>query len=499
MNTQVEDLGNSQVQLTVEVEQQRVEKAMKQAARRLARDINVPGFRKGKAPYHVIAQRVGPLALIEEAANDIWAEVLGEALEEQKIEVFGFNHIAPEITQLEPLTFRFLVPTAPVIKLGDLSAITIELQESTVEEEQVDEVLANLREARATLEPTLGPAQYADHATLNLRGDLMDGTTVEEEEGMEITLAEPPELEEDAEPRPEPDLASQIVGMMVNQVKEVPIVYPESWEEPRLRGRTVLYKVTLLDLKRPVEPELDDEFAREVGDFDTLDALRQRIRSNMLAEAEDEEFNRRIEALLDAMVEEAELSYPPFLIEEEIHRRVQDFERQLQAYRIPLENYLQVMGLEQDEFEDNFRDTAETFIERSLVLSQYVRDNDFAVSEEEMERELGVLLQSYDAAIRGNLRDRIRDSETDMDQIRDRLLTRKAIFHLYEQVTGEEAPPLFPAVPEEEDVEENVEEDSETMAEQRSAPAITLAPYSAAEAADEAEDSQSEQDEERNA
>jgi trigger factor len=293
----------------------------------------------------------------------------------------------------------------------------------------------------------------------------MDGSTVDTSQGLEMVLVDLESLEQDdeeeAEPHPTPDLHSQVVGMMVNQIKEVPIVYPDVWPaNERLQGRTVLYKITLLDLKQRLKPELDDEFAQEVSDLTTMEALRERIRTNLTVEAEDAEFNRQVDAILDQLVEESELSYPSFLIDEEVESRVKSTERSLSMYGITLDDYLRVVEKSREEFDADLRDEAETFVDRSLVLSQYTRDQEIGVDSDEIERELELLLATYDPEAAESVRSHIQEHAEDMQQIIGRLLTRKAILDLHHRVTGEERRPLF-AEPENEEAGEGEVDDEE--------------------------------------
>ncbi|MGH2544402.1 MAG: trigger factor [Ardenticatenaceae bacterium] len=449
MNVQKEELGNCQVQLTVEVNDNRLDEAMQAAARRYAKRVNIPGFRRGKAPPRMVAQAVGEDVLLEDALTEILPKVVREAVEQAGVEVYSPDHVEINLEQMDPPTFRMLIPTPPVVKLGDMGYIQVEEKEVSVEEQRVDELLGALRKERVRLEPSLGPAAYGDRATIDLRGDLMDGTTVEDQKGVEVTLFDRNEFAEEGmeeEPRPQPDLIDVMVGMMVNQVKEVPVVYPQEWPEKRLQGRTVLYKITLLDLKKLREPELDDEFAQEVGEFDTLDALRERVRTNLLAEAEDQAFNRQIESVLDGLVDESELEYPNFLVQHEVERRIESLERQLKSYGLELENYFEMVGQTRAELEDDLWDEAEEFVRRSLVLGEFIRQNDITVTDEEVERELDLILSRYEPAVAETLRERIREREQDISEVLNRLISRKALYELYHVVTGEERPSLFPEV-----------------------------------------------------
>lgn len=445
MNIQKEELGNSQVQLTVEIAPVQLEKAMKQATRKLGREVRVPGFRPGKAPEPMLRQAIGESRLMEEVMEHLLPETLEQAVKESEVQVYSFQDVEADISSLQPLTFRFVIPTVPVVKLGDVNTISVEREEVSITEEQIEEVLADLRRSRAVWEPSLGPAAYGDRATLDLRLDLMDGTTVADDKGMEMVIEEKAAAEGGEEGPQAPNLGEHLVGMMVNQVKEFPLVYPEAWPEQRLAGRTVLYRATLNELKRRQEAELDDEFAQSVGDFDSLEALRERVHTNLLRQAEDQEFNRVMEAILDGLVDEAEMEYPEAMVRREIERQLQQLERQLSGYGLELDNYLQIVGKSRDEIEDEYRDTAEAFIKRSLALTTYIGDSGLEVSPLELQRELDSLLNSYEPQEAATLRARLAEQPALAADVVSQLLSRKALYQLYTLVTGEEAPPLFPA------------------------------------------------------
>ncbi len=467
MKIQKEELGNSQVQLTIEVDEAQLAQAKKKAVRHAAQHVNIPGFRKGKAPEAMVIRTVGEPAILEEAIETLLPEALEQGVKESETRVYSYEHVEADIENVDPLTFRFVIPVMPNVRLGNLDDVTVDLDEPSVDDEQVEEVIQNLRKQRGVWEPSLGPAAFGDRATLDLRGDLMDGTTVADQKGLEITLIEREEDEEEEEAAPdeEPDIAPHLVGMMVNQVKEFPLVYPEGYPEARMAGRTVLYRATLLDLKRQQEAALDDEFAQSVGDFNTVDELRARIRENMLAQAKDEAFNKAVEAILDALADESELEYPQAMVEHEIERRVERLKQQVQGYGIDWDLYLNAVQKSQDEIEDDMRDAAEEFVRRSLTLMEYVTANEIQATEEEIERELDLVLGPYGPNA-AELRQRIRQEPEQLSDIINSVINRKALNGLYTAVTGEEAPPLFPEV--EEDEEEMLafgelgDEDSET-------------------------------------
>jgi trigger factor len=454
LKVQKEDLDNCQVKLIVEVGDDRLDKAMREAAKKMGRNVRVPGFRPGRAPYQMVLQTLGPQAVLEQAVETLLPVVLGEAIEQTETQVWSYEYLDASVQGVEPLTFEFVIPTPPVVALGDIDQLVVEQDDVTVEDESVDEVLQNLRDSRAVLVPSLGPAAYGDQLTLDLRGDLMDGSTIIDQKGYELTLVEretETEEEEDSEEPAEPDIGQHLVGMMVNQVKEFPLVYPANWPEQRYAGRTVLYRASLLDLKKRQAAELTDEFAQEIGAFDTLDELRQRIRENLQAEAEDREFDRVVFTIIDQLADESELDYPDAIVQAEIARRVEQLEAQMAQYGLKLEQYLEASGKTQEELEEDLWDPSEEYVRRSLTLTQYIADSELSVSEEEIEREMDMLLVSVNAENVDAMRQQIREDAQLMSDLAARLVSRKGIATLYSRVTGEEAPPLFPPRPEAED------------------------------------------------
>lgn len=462
MNVQKEDLGNCQVQLTVTIEPEQLQEQMRKSARKVGRSVKVPGFRPGKAPYHVLVNYVGERAILEKAVEDLLPKALEEAVKETETAIWNVDDIEPAIDSLDPVVFRFVIPTPPEVTLGDINSLEVEEETVSVEDEAVLGVLEDLRESRANWIPTVGPAQYGDMVTLDLRGELVDGTTVADLRGFEGILTQRPREEGEEAPASiievpgqekrgdtYPDLQAQIAGMMVNQVKDFNLVYPQDWPEPKIAGRTVLYRATLLDLKKKVLPELDDELAQSVGEFDDLQALKERIKTNLLAEAEFEARNRYALAVLDALADASEIRYPPAMLKHQVEDLIADLEEQLERYNLDLEQYLEIIDKPRDEFEDEYRDRAERFLRRSLVLTEYIKARNLKATQEELERETALIVALYGDRAEV-LRERIINNEEVLAKIANRLLTRKAINKLVAEVSGKPEEPLFPPMEEEE-------------------------------------------------
>ncbi|MCZ7567718.1 MAG: trigger factor [Ardenticatenaceae bacterium] len=465
MNVQKEDLGNCQVQLTVTVEPEQVQEQMRKAARKRAKNVRIPGFRPGKAPYHVLVNYLGERSIREDAVENLLPKALEQAVAETDTEIWNVDDIEPAIDSLDPLVFRFVIPSPPKVVLGDFDGIEVPEEAVNVEDEAVLDVLEELRESRASWIPTLGPAQYGDMITLDLRGDLIDGTTVVDAKGFEGVLTEQPKPEEEEEtptsiievpgqekPKEDryPDLPARLAGMMVNQVKEFNLVYPQDWPEENIAGRTVLYRATLLDLKKKVLPALDDQLAQSVGEFDDLQTLKERVRTNLLAGAEYEARNRYAMAVLDALADASELEYPPAMLKHQIDHLIEELEEQVKRYDLTLDQYLDQIGQTRAELEDEYRDRAERFLRRSLVLTEYIGARSLEATPEEIEREIDLAVAPYgDRA--APLRERIVSDEESFSEIINRLLTRKAVNKLVAEVSGRPEEPLFPEMEEEEE------------------------------------------------
>ncbi|HYN89129.1 MAG TPA: trigger factor, partial [Ardenticatenaceae bacterium] len=457
MNVEREDLGNNQVQLTITVEPERVQEQMRQSARKMSKGARVPGFRPGKAPYHILLQYFGERAILEEAVEELLPKVLEEAVTETGTEIWRADEIEPSIESLDPLTLRVVIPMPPRVELGDPATIEYTRESVAVQEERVLDALEDLREGRATWIPTAGPAEYGDLITLDLQGDLVDGTRVVDVQGFEGILSEQERPEDEQAPASEilipgqerpagdqyPDLSAQLVGMIANQVKSFNLTYPRDWADEKVAGRTVLYRATLLEIKKKALPALDDELARSVGEFDDLDALKDRVRTNLLAEAEYEERNRLGMAILDGLVEASVVEYPPAMLKRQIDGLIGDLEERLKTYERTLDDYLSETGQTREELEDEYRERAEFLLRRSLVLSEFVRQRELEVTPDEMRRELLLTVSPYGDRAPALLERIMGDEEASVEVI-NRVMTRKAMNRLVAEVTGEPEEPLFP-------------------------------------------------------
>jgi trigger factor len=425
-----ERLPESQVRLEIEVDDERLEKAKESAYRRLAKKAKVPGFRPGKAPRAVLERHLGPEIIRQEAIDRLMPEVYREALEQEDLD--PIDRAEYELVTEEPLVASFTVPVRPTVDLGNYEALRLPREAVTVEPERVQEGLEALRHRYATLEPVSRPIQWGDIIRADVHGTLEDGTVIVQDEDAEFQL-----LEE--RPIALPGFSDGLLGREKGSAFDFEATTPEDHPDERVRGSKVTYSVNVKELKQEVLPELDDEFAQQVGEgFPTLADLRSRIEADLLQALENEATHRHQDETLDALAERATLEYPPVLVEREIDRLIEEQSsvgRQAQAgsrtatnQREELDRYLQRIGKSEEEARTELHPVAETRVRRSLVLSELREAEHIEVSDAEVAEEIERL-----ASGAGNQADEFRrlfSSDGAKDSLRRSLMTKKTLDRL---------------------------------------------------------------------
>lgn len=418
-----EEDAQRQLLLTVEVAEERVEKAMRKKAKELARDINFPGFRQGKAPYHVVINRVGRDALRAEVADDLAKAVFEEALAEvDQEEVYG----RPEITdaELDPMVFKFTFPLQPVVKLGDYRSLRQDVEPVSVTEDAVAEALEQIRIKHQILEEVDRPIEPGDLVALSGLGKVIvaeaETAVVQDETGSENAVAP----EEDKEPEadeapivnkeqiifaeeridllmdsskvyPNTPFVDHLLGLAAGAQANFSFVFPADYEEEELAGKETSFDLTVLNVQSRHLPELNDELAQQEGDYETLEALRaatrEKLQQTALAQAKED----LIEGMTDKLLADAELVYPPATIEMELDEMMQTMKNQVRYAGLSWEDYLQFQGLTEDKMRDNFRETAVKRVERGLVIRQLVLEEKLRVNAEDVDAIIAERVQKF--------------------------------------------------------------------------------------------------------
>lgn len=348
--------------MTVELDAAQEDNILKTAARRISREVRIPGYRPGKASYNLIVRRFGEEAVQQEAMEDLTDRVYKEAIEEAGLVPYGPASLTD--VQWHPLVVKITVPTEPEIDLGSYRDIRLDVPEVDVTEEDVEAALLDLQERYAVYTPVERPAQLGDLVSVALTEKDGD-TALLENASREFSLEEPPE---DAE---EPDLVTPLVGLAPGDEKSFSVTYPDDYDDDRYAGKEIQVSVKVNTIKeKEVEP-LDDDFAGLVGDFDTLDELRDKLREDLVLRREREVENRLADEMLDKVIEQAPvIKWPSVTEEEEIEHLLHHLDQQLRQQGYSLDVYLQIQQRSREALREEYREHAQNQLRRRLVLGQ---------------------------------------------------------------------------------------------------------------------------------
>lgn len=373
----LERLPESRVLLDIEVDADRLERSLNAAYKRIAQRSRIPGFRPGKAPRAIVEQRLGRQGLIREALDTLVPDVYNEAIETEDVDAIAQPEL--EIVEIEPVRFKATVPVRPTVALNDYRSIHVEKDPVEVTDEMVAEQVLALRRRHATQVPVERPVQWADILIADVSGSVDDESFINDDDA-EFTLRE-------GEVLLLPGLAEAFLGMERGAEKVVELDIPADFRAERLQGKTATFTLKLKEIKEEQLPDEDDEFANMVDaeQFETIDALRQRIRDDLQQSLEEQAETRFRNQAVDALVEHASLDYPRVMVDREIEHLVDESTgKERQAYFA----YLQRIGRSEQDFRETFREAADERVKRSLVISQLAEDEGILVSDADIDAEI---------------------------------------------------------------------------------------------------------------
>ena len=421
-----------EVTLTVELASEDENPFIERSYRRTVSRINIPGFRRGRAPRHIVESMVGRAALVQEALEFMVPETLDKVLQDEEVSAFAEPSI--EVTDLEPVSFTAKVPLEPTVDLGDYRSIRVESEGANVADEEIDSVLERLQEEQAVWEPVERAAQYGDRLNLDVHGT-MDDETVVEDEDVEYVPNEENVL-------PFPGFAPNLVGLSEDDETEFTITVPEDYPREQYAGQEIDFKVSVLSVKEKNLPELDDDFAKSVGQgFDDLASLRTNIQESLTAQAEAAARNDLEQKSLEALCDAAVVNASAILYERELDAMVADRERMLRQQGLDLTTYLRFVGKTDEEFMDEMRPTAERRLVSGLVLRKLAEVEEIEITDDDVQSEADRLLglsTSEDEEEQANL-DSLREflrSESTRDNIRSSLHSRRVMERLTDITQG---------------------------------------------------------------
>jgi len=381
MKTEFADINETRKNVRVEISSDVVSAEIDRIARDYSRKVRVPGFRPGKAPARVIKQRYKE-QILHDVAHDLIPRAVDDALRERGMEAVDTPDIRDvSLEDGRPLTFTASFDTVPPFEPGDYSTLALRRSSSHVEEEAVDQALQRLRDRAARFEPVEGRGVEAgDSVVVDL--DRGSGETPGEEDARSHNENVTIELGAKANP---PGFDEQLLGLAVGATKTFTIHHPSDYAISELAGTDIAYTVNVKGIKRRIRPELDDEFAKDLGEFETLDALRARVREDLEHQARHKAESEIRSDLMKQLSLRVPFDVPPSLLEREIDRRIEDFAHRLIEQNIDPRQ----AGIDWTAFRESQRDTAREAVAGAIVLDEVARREHLDVTEEEVEREIG--------------------------------------------------------------------------------------------------------------
>ena len=432
MKVSTEKLPESQVALEIEVDDERLQKAIDSAYRRMASKAKIPGFRPGKAPRAIVERHFGEETIRQEAIDRLMPEVYQEALVQESIE--PVDKALFELVQEQPLVAKFTVPVRPTVDLGDYSDLRVFKEPVFVEPERVQEGVESLRRRYSTLEPITRPLQWNDVVRADVEGSV-NGATFLKEDDAEFQLVE-------GRPVSFPGFADGLLGHAKGDEFDVEVPVPDDISDAKLKGGQARYHVRIKETKEVVLPALDDEFARLVGEgFASLEALQARVESDLRDVLEREAEHQYHDQVVDLLAERAQLDFPPVLVEREVDRLLRDqagASTGTNRDAEQLERYLHQVGKPVAEIRGELRPIAERRVRRSLVLSEVAEAEHIDVTGEEVEAEIERLVSG--AGPQADELRRLFSAERAKDSLRRSLVTKKTLERLVAIACAGEAP-----------------------------------------------------------
>jgi trigger factor len=380
-------LEDHQVKLVVEVEPEPFEKARRQAASRLSRRTKIPGFRPGKAPYHIVERHIGEEAILDESLEILLKDLYPKIIDEADIQPHGPGKLE-NIVSVKPLQLEFIVPLAAEVELSDYRSMRLPYELEAVTEEDVEKVLQDLRQRQAIEEPADRPAEAGDHVFIRLSAER---AIVEEGEEASLIAENPHSLviasedEEDEDEWPYPGFSRELIGMSAGDEKTLTHHFPEDSDFESLRGATAQFKIVMEEVKARTLPDLDDEFAQSLGEYENLEGLRTDIRESLERQAQesyDEDYQDKI---LTEILEQSSLKYPPQMLEEEVEEVIHQLQHRLQAQNLDLETYLRTREMSEEDLRKEVEPVAETRLKRSMVLVEISKEEGIEIPRDEVE------------------------------------------------------------------------------------------------------------------
>ena len=390
MKCKVEKTKNAnEVKLELTIEAQKFDEAIKKVYFQSAKYFNIPGFRKGKAPMNIVEKYYGKEIFYEDAFNEVAGEALDEAVKENKLEVVSRPDI--EVTQIEKgkdLIFTAIMQTKPEAELGKYKGIEIKKVEYNVSDEDIEHELGHMQEHNSrliTIEDR--PVKKGDIATIDFEG-FVDGKAFEggKAEGHDLEIGSNTFI---------PGFEDQVIGMKIDEEKDINVKFPDEYFSKDLAGKDATFKVKVHEIKKKELPKLDDEFAKDVSEFDTLKELKEDIKNKQQKQNEEKAKYETQDAVIKALCENVKVDIPSGMVEMEIDNMVKDIEQRLSYQGLKLEQYLQMMGKTNEDMRKEYEPQAIEGIKSRLALEAVIKAEKIEATDKEIDEKMKEMAKNY--------------------------------------------------------------------------------------------------------
>ena len=419
MSVKVENLEHNMVKLTVTVPADDFSKALTQAYNRNKKNISIPGFRKGHAPQQLIEKMYGTGVFYEDAANILIPQTYTEEAESTGLEIVSRPEF--DIEQIEKGKDFIYTATAavkPAVELGAYEGIEVKKQDVTVTDEDVDAEIKKEQEKNSRLVDAEEGAAVENGDTINLDysgsidGVKFDGGTAE---GQTLVIGSNTFI---------PGFEDQLVGVKAGEEKDVKVTFPAEYHAKELAGKDAVFACKVNKIQKKELPELNDEFAQDVSEFDTMDEYRESVKSNLVSDKEKAAKNAKTNEAVDKLIEASKMDIPDAMVASQAEQMYEDFARRLQSQGIPIDMYLQYQGSTEAKFKEDIKPQALKQIQERLVLEAVAEKADIKISDEDFDAEVKKIADQYKMDV-----DKLKESMSDYekDQLKKDMAVQKAV------------------------------------------------------------------------
>ena len=422
MSIKVENTENkNELKLEFTIEAAKFDEAIKKVYAKSAKYFNIPGFRKGKAPMNIVEKYYGDEIFYEDAFNEVVPEVYEKELKENNIEAVSHPDIdVKQIGKGQDLIFTAVVQTKPEVKLGKYKGIELKKVEYNVSDADVDHELGHMQEKNARLVSVEDRAvENGDITVIDFEG-FVDGKAFEggKAENHELTIGSNTFI---------PGFEEQIIGMKIDEEKDINVKFPEEYFSEELKGKDATFKIKLHEIKKKEMPALDDEFAKDVSEFDTLAELKASIKEKIEEENKNKAKYETEDAAVKAVCDNVEIDIPSGMIETETDNMVKEIEQRLSYLGMKLEKYLQMIGKTNEEFRKEYEEQAKTSVKSRLVLEAIIKAENIEADSEKVSAKIKEMAEMY-----GQKEEQLKENEAFVKYLEESLKNERAVEFIVE-------------------------------------------------------------------